>query len=119
MSNGEGKFFGGLIVGTAIGAAIGVLFAPRAGKATRQALKRSAQEIPQLAGELGANVQYQADRLTEQVQSTINEALIRLQEAIATGQEASRSLQEELALSIGNTANASPIENDPPVEDEE
>jgi gas vesicle protein len=106
MSNGAGKFFGGLIVGTAIGAAVGILFAPRSGKETRQDLKRSAEELPKLAEELGSNMQYQADRLTEQAQRTIDEALVRLQEAIATGQEASRKLQEELAISMGGSASS-------------
>ncbi len=100
MSNGAGKFFGGLIVGTAIGTLAGILFAPRSGKETRQDLKRSAQDLPKLAEELGSNMQYQADRITEQAQRTIDEAIIRLQDAIATGQEASRKLQEELAISI-------------------
>ncbi len=120
MSNGAGKFFGGVIVGTVIGAAVGILFAPRSGKETRQVLKRSAKELPKLAEEVSANVQYQADRLTVQAQRTIDEALIRLQEAIATGQEASRKLQDELILSIANTSNNSSIEiDDIPVEDED
>jgi gas vesicle protein len=105
MSNGASKFWGGLFVGTAIGAAAGILFAPKSGRETRQALKRSAQDLPQIAEELGSNVQYQADRLTEQAQRTIDEALVRLQEAIATGQEASRRLQEELASSMSGSAN--------------
>jgi gas vesicle protein len=109
MSNGAGKFFGGLIVGTAIGA----------GKETRQVLKRSAQDLPQLAEELGSNVQYQADRFTEQAQRTIDETLVRLQEAIATGQEASRKLQEELALSMGGSPNSAIGEGDHANEDEE
>ncbi|TYQ26637.1 YtxH domain-containing protein [Pseudanabaena sp. UWO311] len=119
MSNGAGKFFGGLIVGTAIGAVVGVLFAPRAGKETRQVLKRSAQDLPQLAEELGSNVQYQADRFTEQAQRTIDETLVRLQEAIATGQEASRKLQDELALSMSGLPNNSLSEDDHTIEDEE
>jgi gas vesicle protein len=104
MSNGAGKFLGGLIVGTAIGGALGVLFAPRSGKETRQALKRSAQDLdlPQLAEEIGSNVQYQTDRLTETAQRTIDEALMRLQDAIAAAQETSRRLQEELSMSMGN-----------------
>jgi len=105
MSNGASKFLGGLFVGTAIGAAAGILFAPRSGRETRQVLKRSAQDLPQIAEELGSNVQYQADRFTEQAQRTIDETLVRLQEAIATGQEASRRLQEELALSMGGSVN--------------
>ncbi|MBD2187978.1 YtxH domain-containing protein [Pseudanabaena mucicola] len=112
MSNGAGKFFGGLIVGTTIGAAVGILFAPRSGKQTRLALKKSAQDLPQIAEELGSTVQYQADRFTEQAQRTIDEALVRLQEAIATGQEASRRLQEELATSMSSSSIGSLIEDD-------
>ncbi len=119
MSNGAGKFFGGLILGTAIGAAAGILFAPRSGKETRQVLKRSAQDLPQLAEDLGSNVQYQADRFTEQAQRTIDEALLRLQDAIATGQEASRRLQEELAVSMGSSSNSSLIDSDLDLADED
>lgn len=119
MSNGAGKFLGGLIVGTAIGATMGLLFAPRSGKETRQALKRSAQnlDLPQLAEEISSNVQYQADRLTEQAQRTIDDALVSLQEAIAAGQETSRRLQEELAVSMGG-AGSSLVEGDRDVIDE-
>jgi gas vesicle protein len=120
MSNGAGKFLGGLIVGTAIGTAIGLLFAPRSGKETRQALKRSAQnlDLPQLAEEISSNVQFQADRFTEQAQRTIDDTLVSLQEAIAVGQETSRRLQEELAVSMGG-AGSSLIEGDRDEIDEE
>jgi len=110
MSSGAGKFLGGLLLGTAIGAAAGILFAPKSGKETRRSLKNSAQDLPKLAEELGSNVQYQADRFTEQAQRTIDETVIRLQEALATGQEASRKLQEELALSVGSLTGASMME---------
>ena len=112
MSNGAGKFFGGLVVGSAIGTALGLLLAPRSGKETRQALKRSAQDLPQIAEDLGSNVQYQADRFTEQAQRTIDETLMRLQDAIAVGQEASRRLQEELAISMGSSSNSPLVDSD-------
>ncbi|ELS31568.1 MULTISPECIES: YtxH domain-containing protein [Pseudanabaena] len=110
MSNGAGKFLGGVIVGTAIGTAIGILFAPRSGKESRQFLKKSAQDLPKIAEEIGSNVQYQADRLTEQTQRTIDELLLRLQEAIATGQDASRKLQEELAMSMISSPDSLSVE---------
>lgn len=110
MSSGAGKFLGGLLIGTAIGAAAGILFAPKSGKETRRALKNSAQDLPRLAEELGSNVQYQADRFTEQAQRTIDETVVRLQEALVTGQEASRKLQEELALSVSSSTGTSLME---------
>ena len=111
MANGASKFLGGLLIGTAIGTAVGILFAPRSGRETRQALKNSAKDLPKFAENLSSTVQYQADRLTEQAQRTLDEALIRLQEAIATGQEASRRLQDEL-VTKGNVTNNSVIELD-------
>ena len=111
MARGVGKFFGGLLLGTAIGAAVGILFAPRSGRETRQAIKNSVKDLPKFAEEVGSTVQYQADRLTEQAQRALDEAMIRLQEAIAAGQEASRRLQDEL-ISNGNVTDNSIIDLD-------
>lgn len=119
MSNDAGKFFGGLMIGTAIGAAMGILFAPRSGRETRQVLKRSAQDLPQLAEELSSNVQYQAERITEQAQRTLDDAMVRLQEAIATGQEASRKLQEELAMSMSNSSSGLSLQIDDHLDEDE
>lgn len=110
MSSGAGKFFGGMLVGTAIGTFVGILFAPRSGKETRQALKSSVKDLPKFAEDLGSNMQYQAGRITVQAQNSIDEAMVRLQEAIATGQEASRKLQEELAMSMGGSPSSALIE---------
>lgn len=90
MANGTGKFLGGLLIGGAIGAALGILFAPRSGKETRQMLKKSVAGIPELS-ELAENVQ-------QQTQRTLEEAMQRLQEAITVGQEASRKLRQEMTI---------------------
>jgi gas vesicle protein len=90
MASGTGKFLGGLLIGGAIGAALGILFAPRSGKETRQMLKKSVAGIPELS-ELAENVQ-------QQTQRTLEEAMQRLQEAIAVGQEASRKLRQEMTI---------------------
>ncbi|MCS6958476.1 MAG: YtxH domain-containing protein [Pseudanabaenaceae cyanobacterium SKYGB_i_bin29] len=76
MTNGIGKFLGGVVVGTAIGVVTGILIAPRSGKDTRNLLKKSARQIPLLA------------------EKAWEETLERLQEAIIAGREASQRLHE-------------------------
>ncbi len=95
MADGSGKFWGGLLLGSAIGAVAGLLLAPRSGKDTRKLLQRTAQDFPELADGLGSRV----DQLTESAQRSLEDAIERLQEAIAIGQEASRQVQQELTVS--------------------
>lgn len=44
------KLLGGLLIGTAIGALAGLLFAPKAGKETRKAIRDRASALKQKAG---------------------------------------------------------------------
>jgi gas vesicle protein len=48
-NNRSGLFFGGLMLGSAIGTLTGLLLAPRTGRETRQLLKKSASALPELA----------------------------------------------------------------------
>ncbi|MFE4107071.1 YtxH domain-containing protein [Almyronema epifaneia] len=96
MSNKAGAFFGGVVIGTAIGAVAGLLAAPRPGKETRQLLKKSADALPELAEDLSTSLQLQADRLSETALRNWEGTLMRLREAIAAGQAASRDELEEL-----------------------
>jgi gas vesicle protein len=45
MSDGTCNYFGGLLVGGLIGAAIGILYAPKSGKETREEIGRKAEEL--------------------------------------------------------------------------
>ncbi len=83
------NFFGGLIVGGAIGTLAGLLVAPRSGRETRQVLKKSINALPELAEDLSSTVQLQADRLSETALKNWDGTLGRLKEAIAAGIEAS------------------------------
>jgi gas vesicle protein len=100
MANGVGKFLGGFLIGTAVGGALGLLLSPKSGKETRRLLRKSADALPDLANdfasEVGSNMQIQADRLSEQAGRTLEETMVRLQEAIAIGKEASQKLRQEL-----------------------
>ena len=89
-NNRSGVFFGGLMLGATIGALTGLLVAPRTGRETRKILKKSANAIPDLAEDLSASVQIQADRLSASALRNWDETLDRLREAIAAGVDASQ-----------------------------
>ena len=89
--NQTGVFVGGLMIGSAVGTVVGLLIAPRTGKETRKVLKKSADALPELAEDLTASLQLQADRLSESTLENWEGTLDRLREAVAAGIEASRA----------------------------
>ncbi|MEM9542672.1 MAG: YtxH domain-containing protein [Cyanobacteria bacterium P01_E01_bin.42] len=95
-NNNTGSFIGGVLIGSAIGTALGILIAPRSGRETRQILKKSADALPELAEDLSATIQLQTDRLSESAVQSWEETLIRLKDAIAAGMEASQMKTQEL-----------------------
>ncbi|MGK7901226.1 MAG: YtxH domain-containing protein [Hormoscilla sp.] len=95
--NSSGKFISGLLLGTVIGGVTGILMAPRSGRQTRQLLKKSAQALPELAEDISANVQIQADRLTHATLRNLEDSLERLRGAIAVAIEAGAREQEALS----------------------
>lgn len=90
MSEGNriGTFFTGLAVGSAIGTVIGLLIAPRTGKETRKVLEKSTDALPELAEDLASTIQLQTNRLSHEAVQNWEQTLVRLQKAIAAGQEA-------------------------------
>ena len=91
-----GIFLGGVLLGAAVGAVAGLLFAPKTGRETRQLLRKSAEALPELAEDLSASMQLQADRLSETALRNWDDTLLRLREAISAGVDASQR-QRELA----------------------
>lgn len=96
QSGSGGLFVGGMLVGAAIGAVTGLLFAPKTGRETRQFLKKSADALPELAEDLSASVQFQADRLSESALKNWDDTLLRLREALAAGVEASQRQRQAI-----------------------
>jgi gas vesicle protein len=82
------------MLGAAAGAIAGLLLAPKTGRETRRLLKQSAGALPELAEDLSATVQVQADRLSESALRKWDDTLLRLRDAIAAGVEASQHQQE-------------------------
>lgn len=105
-SGSSGAFVGGLIIGAALGAVSGLLFAPRTGRETRQLLRKSASALPELAEDLSSSVQIQADRLSETALRNWDNTLIRLKDAIAAGVEASQRDYQQTVQPDGRPASA-------------
>lgn len=94
-NNNSGTFVLGMVIGGILGTVAGILMAPRSGKETRRILKKSADALPEIAEDLSTTVQFQADRLSESAQKNWNDTLMRLQESIAAGVEASQKEIQE------------------------
>lgn len=92
----DGAFVGGLLVGGAIGAIAGLLFAPRTGKDTRKIVKKSMEALPELAEDLADSLQLHAGHLSENARQNWEGTLHRLHEAIAAGIEASQTEAQRL-----------------------
>ncbi|MBW4622244.1 MAG: YtxH domain-containing protein [Cyanosarcina radialis HA8281-LM2] len=110
---GDSSFIGGLLLGAAMGTIAGLLAAPRAGRETRQLLKKSAEALPELAEDLSSSVQIQAERLSASAIQKWEQTLNRLQDAIAAGMEATQ--QERQVLKNGKAQ--TPSESRPGVSD--
>jgi gas vesicle protein len=95
-NNRSGIFVGGVMLGATIGALTGLLAAPRAGRETRQLLKKSADALPELAEDISTSVQIQADRLSANALQNWDDTLERLREAIAAGVDAAQRESQAL-----------------------
>ncbi|MBF2099010.1 MAG: YtxH domain-containing protein [Gloeomargaritaceae cyanobacterium C42_A2020_066] len=94
--SGAGTFLAGLIVGSVAGLVGGLVLAPRSGRETRKLLKKAADALPEVAADVSATLQVQADRLSSSAQERWDDTLARCQEALAAGRDASRQAAQSL-----------------------
>ncbi|MCU0526066.1 MAG: YtxH domain-containing protein [Elainella sp. Prado103] len=94
-----GLLVGGFVLGAAVGAVAGLLWAPKSGRETRKLLKKSAEALPELAEDLTTTVQIHADRMSEVALRNWDDTLLRLKEAITAGVEASQRQRQQLEQS--------------------
>ncbi|GAB4217060.1 MAG: hypothetical protein OHK0012_20600 [Synechococcales cyanobacterium] len=93
-----GAFVGGVVLGAAIGTAIGLLVAPRKGRETRQLVRRSLGGIPDVADDMTHTLHHRTEQLLDAAQRSLDDTMVRLQEAIATGKKAMEEQQRQLEL---------------------
>ena len=60
-----GNFMGGLLLGTAIGVGVGLLYAPKPGAETREMLANRAEELGDRASEMVVRVRDRFGRMAE------------------------------------------------------
>lgn len=93
---GSGGFLIGLLCGTALGAAIGLMFAPKAGSEFRQRLYESTGDIRRKAYET-------YDQASEQV----NNVVTKSRQAVERGREAFDSARQSAASGTGGNGTTS------------
>ena len=118
-SGNSGSLVAGFLLGAAVGAVTGLLLAPKSGNETRRLLKKSADALPEIAEDLSANVQVQADRLSASALKNWDGTLTRLRNAIAAGIEASRQENRRLSHVSGKVPSGDPLDLPSPISDSE
>lgn len=88
-------FASGLAIGAIAGLAVGLLAAPRTGRENRRTLRKSARALPELAEDLAASAQLQADRVAVRAGRRCATWMERLRQAAVVGLAAT---QQELQV---------------------
>lgn len=83
-------FWGGLLLGSAIGTLVGLLVAPRTGQDTRKVIKKTADALPEIAEDFSTTLAFHAQRVSHSTEGYFNYTKERLKVAIASGIKATQ-----------------------------
>ncbi len=104
MSN-KSDFLFGIVIGSAIGATVALLYAPRSGEETRDDLRRRGDELKETANGKVKDAVQRAEALTEQIKE-------RTTDLAGTVRETASSLASRVETKIGGRR-----DSEPPVSD--
>ncbi len=93
---GSGDFVLGLLVGTFLGAAIALLFAPASGEQTRSQLHDKSIELKHKAEDLSYEATKKADELVTKGQQLVEEQKAHVKDAVLEGKQAAERKKGEL-----------------------
>ncbi len=101
MSNDEERgillsVLAGIGLGAIIGAAAGLLFAPKAGTETREDLKKAADDLKNRAEEVVGELSTSVDDLVQKSKGLIDTTKSKVQEAIEQGKQAMAEKRREV-----------------------
>jgi gas vesicle protein len=95
-----------LLLGTAIGAAVGLLLAPESGVRTRRILRRKGQDAAEYVVEAGKELAERCEDLCERSGELLDDAAHELSQKYHELYERSKELVEEAAAIIRRAGNA-------------
>ncbi|MBV8475592.1 MAG: YtxH domain-containing protein [Acidobacteria bacterium] len=76
------------LAGIGCGAVVGILYAPRSGDETREALRAKADEGRQYVGDRTQRIREQAGKLVDRGREVVNEQKDKFRGAVETGRQA-------------------------------
>ena len=97
-SSGMGMFAIGALCGAAVGAALGMLYAPRSGKETRSHLTAQGTKLVKTVTEQTESIRDRAGEMYGSASESVNDLMARGREAMAVGKDAFKSAKPNGAL---------------------
>lgn len=87
MSDNKGMFFA-FLLGGIVGAAVGILYAPRSGKETRKSIKRLSEDIVDNVNNFGEDIAKTGKKIYEEGREKILSSRDKVSEAFDVGKKA-------------------------------
>jgi len=95
MSERDGSGFLWFLAGLGIGAAVGILYAPKAGDETRQRIRAVAEDLPDTVKERARQVREQAGTWADKGREYLNQQKEQIRSAYEAGRQAYREATSE------------------------
>ncbi len=85
----------GVGLGALVGAAVALLFAPKAGTETRDDVRHTLDDLKDKAERVAGDLVARAEELASRGKGLVDEASVRIKEAVAAGREAVQQAEAE------------------------
>jgi len=95
MSDRDGSGFLWFLAGLGIGAAVGILYAPKPGEETRQRIRAAAEDLPGTVRERARQAREQAGTWTDRGREYLNQQKEQIRSAYEAGRQAYREATSE------------------------
>jgi gas vesicle protein len=95
MSDRDGGGFLWFLAGLSVGAAVGILFAPKAGDETRQRIRAAAEDLPDTVKERARQAREQAGTWADKGREYLNQQKDQIRSAYEAGRQAYREATTE------------------------